>query len=108
MINTQDRKRGNPQKPSDMVHGLKCAVCGVPVPDKTWGELPQSKADYCQDHKNAPKHADPEDIILACINRGKSYWRPVPASQCREKGITNCTVDCPYADCIIDSYGLYL
>lgn len=101
MINTQERRRGKPIKPNQWVTGLKCAVCGIPVPDKTWDQLAMSKHDFCEDHKHSTTIADPDEIIMSCIERGKTYWRPVPAKPCREKGITNCT-ECPYEDgCII-------
>lgn len=104
MINIESRNRGksgNEAKSSELVTWLRCSICGEPLPLVTWSDLLYKKTDLCEKRKNCklPFHHQKDDI-LACINRGAAYWRPVPAKPCREKGITNCT-ECPYDACII-------
>jgi hypothetical protein len=99
MLDISERRQPSPLK--SKVTGLKCETCGKAIPDKTWEELALSKHDYCcvGCAKKGGYKRDPDEEIMVCIKRGSAYWRPVPALPCREKGLTNCTTDCPYQEC---------
>lgn len=107
MINASIFERKEHTKTNQIMTGLKCAICGEPVPDKMWSDLANSQNDYCEKHKHA-RVKDADDIIMACIKSGKAYWRPVAAKPCRAKGINNCITDCPFEDCVLKNKSLYL
>lgn len=92
MINLESRNRGKPLNPSQMITGLKCAVCGNPLPDKTWQELAQSRNDYCPDcGRHAAKAFEAEDMIMSCIRKHRNYWSIKSPKWCQDKGCYDCT-----------------
>ncbi len=113
MINISERKRGrcgNDSKPSQMVTWLKCQICGEFLPPVPWSELLYRKRDLCEKHKNCKVSINRNKVdIMACVKKGAAYWSPTAVPpQCKEKGATNCTIDCPFEECIVGSDGLYL
>jgi hypothetical protein len=99
MINLEERKRGNKPRPSQFVYGLRCAVCNVELPPKLYAELPETKYDFCQEHKGTAMQGE-NDFILGSISRGEGYWNPqIPPPDCwLDYGIKNC-FQCKLLDC---------